>query len=46
VQSDIFAVLTPDQQAKVTQARERRESQVAERRNPMEQRRQERRNNR
>lgn len=40
VRSDIFAVLTPDQQAKVKQARDRRESRMNERRKRMEQRRQ------
>ncbi len=40
VQSDIFALLTPDQQKKVTDARARRESRVKERRNQVQQRRQ------
>jgi periplasmic protein CpxP/Spy len=42
VQSDIFAVLTPDQQAKVKEARERRENRMNERRARMEERRQQR----
>jgi protein CpxP len=42
VQADIFAVLTPDQQAKVKQAQERRETRMAERRSRVEERRQQR----
>jgi Spy/CpxP family protein refolding chaperone len=42
VQSDIFALLTPDQQTKVTEARQRRESRMAERRSRTETRRQQR----
>jgi protein CpxP len=38
-QSDVFAILTPEQQAKATQARERREARMAERRTRAEQRR-------
>jgi Spy/CpxP family protein refolding chaperone len=45
VQSDIFTVLTPEQQAKATQARERRETRMNERRSRVEQRRQQRQNN-
>lgn len=44
-QGDIFAVLTPDQQAKVTASRQARDTRMAERRERMEQRRQQRRSN-
>ncbi len=44
-QSDIFAVLTPEQQAKVTASRQQRTARQAERQQRLEQRRQQRQNN-
>ena len=40
VQSDIFALLTPDQQTKVSEARQKREARMAERRSRIDTRRQ------
>lgn len=42
LQGDIFAILTPDQQARVNQSRERREARMTERRERMKERREQR----